>query len=147
MNKLRARAIIPYKGGILLIHRIKELPDRKVEYYVIPGGGVEGDETLEECVTRELLEELSINIEVVKELYRLNNEDDIEVFFLCNYLNGEIKLGNGPEFKEDGRGIYIPTVVEVEELENIILLEEVKQALREDLKEYKEFKNIPTRQL
>lgn len=147
MGKLRARAIIPYNGGILLIHRIKELVDGKVEYYVIPGGGVEGDETLEECVTRELLEELSINIEVVKELYRVNNEDDIEVFFLCNYLNGEIKLGNGPEFKEEGRGCYIPTVVRIEELESINLLEKIKHALREDLNVYKEFKNIPTRQL
>jgi ADP-ribose pyrophosphatase YjhB (NUDIX family) len=44
---MRAGAFIVDKGKILLIHRFFQ----GREYYVIPGGGVEEGETLEEATT------------------------------------------------------------------------------------------------
>ncbi|KYH32059.1 nucleoside triphosphate pyrophosphohydrolase [Clostridium tepidiprofundi DSM 19306] len=148
MVKLRSRAIIPYNEGILMIHRIREIGGKRVEYYVFPGGGVEGEETPEECIVREAFEELSINVKVDKELYRLSyvDEGQLEILYLCDYISGEIKIGNGPEFQEKNRGLYIPTVVKIEDIHNLNIIEEVKKALIADLKKYKNIKSIPKRE-
>ena len=93
-NKKRksARGIILKDDNIILIHRIKE----NKEYYVYPGGGVEEGETNEQCVSREIKQELGIEIKILKYLYRLEEEKSIEYYFLCEYLSGEIGSGSGP---------------------------------------------------
>lgn len=147
MSKFRSRAIIPYNDGIILIHRIKNVNGKINEYYVFPGGGVEENETPEECVLRENFEELGITIKVVNELYRLNNNDETEIFFLCEYVDGEIGTGDGPEFHEKDRGEYIPCVVKISDIYGINIIEEIKQALKRDLGKYSCFGAIPKRQL
>lgn len=52
------RAIIIRDKKILLVHRFKN----NIEYWVVPGGGVEDDETLEEALNREVMEETSLKI-------------------------------------------------------------------------------------
>ena len=64
-----ARGIVFKDGGIILIHRIKEKEGKKKEYYVFPGGGIEGEETHNEAVIREVLEETGIIVKPKKEIY------------------------------------------------------------------------------
>ena len=47
------------------------------EYYVIPGGGLEKGETLEETLIRELKEELSIDVDIIG--YLGFDEDDTSI--------------------------------------------------------------------
>lgn len=50
---------------------------KKVEYYVFPGGRVEEGENLVACITRELMKELGIQVNIIKTVYRIENEKDI----------------------------------------------------------------------
>ena len=69
-------------------------------YYTLPGGHVEGNETYEETLIREIKEEISVDIEIIKEVKFIVSDDlkKKEKFYLCKILSGEIKNGNGPEF-------------------------------------------------
>lgn len=96
----RVRAIIIEDNKILLMHRIKQ--DK--EYWVFPGGGIEeSDITPEEGLRRECLEELGVDIEV-KDMFMEkpslapNAIDQIESFYKCNIIGGEVGTGTGPEF-------------------------------------------------
>ncbi|WP_090042521.1 NUDIX domain-containing protein [Clostridium frigidicarnis] len=147
MSKLRARAIIPYEECILLIHRIREEQGAKLDYYVFPGGGVEDGENEEQCVIREVYEELGIDIKVCREIYRLRNNGEVEIFFLAEYIGGEIGTGNGAEFLCKDNGVYIPTIVPINKLKDIPLIDVVRDTLVSDLYRYKRFDCIKKREL
>ena len=76
----RAAAIIPYNNGIILIQRIKGNKENLQEYYVIPGGGQEEGETIEQATLREVKEELGIEIELTQKYYEI-----IEKITLISY--------------------------------------------------------------
>ena len=57
------RGIIKNDDGIILIHRIKKNSDVEIrDYYVVPGGKMELNESEEETVKREIFEELGIYV-------------------------------------------------------------------------------------
>lgn len=63
------------------------------EYYVIPGGGIDENETLEENVKRELNEEFSVDVNILGFLGTDEGEDSIANFFACEIINGVPTLG------------------------------------------------------
>ena len=93
-KRVSSRAIIIEDNKLLAMFRRKIKNDGSVkEYYVIPGGGLEENETLEENVIRELKEEFSVDIEVIKFLGTEEYDDTIANYFLCKIVNGTPKLG------------------------------------------------------
>lgn len=93
-KRVSSRAIIIEDGKLLTMFRRKIKKDGSVkEYYVIPGGGLEEGETLEENVIRELKEEFNVDIEIVKFLSTEEYDDTIANYFLCKIVNGTPKLG------------------------------------------------------
>lgn len=68
-TRKRATAIIVEDGKMLLIRRNK--PNH--EYFVVPGGGVDEGETVEEALVRETMEELSLKVEDFHEVGRVEN--------------------------------------------------------------------------
>lgn len=93
-KRISSRAIIIENGKLLTMFRRKIKKDGSVkEYYVIPGGGLEENETLEENVIRELKEEFNIDIAIVKFLGTEEYDDTIANYFLCKIVNGTPKLG------------------------------------------------------
>lgn len=87
-KRVSSRAIIIEDNKLLAMFRRKIKNDGSVkEYYVIPGGG------LEENVIRELKEEFSVDIEVIKFLGTEEYDDTIANYFLCKIVNGTPKLG------------------------------------------------------
>ena len=142
MKRTRVAGIIPMQGGFALMHRtnVKKRIDIQ-NYYTFPGGGLEEGETEEEGTIREIKEELGINVKVIKKLYEMNSEkfNQREIFFLCEYIDGEFGTGDGPEFSNDPNykdtGNYIPEIISAEEIEDILLLpSEIKEKLIEDRK-------------
>jgi 8-oxo-dGTP diphosphatase len=87
-------------GIIIKDDKILVCQREKDDYYGLkwefPGGKVEENEDIRECLRRELLEELDIRVSVGKLLYvqKFKYPDGFEFeisFFLINYFEGEIK--------------------------------------------------------
>lgn len=143
MKKIRVAGLVEMENGYALMHRMNVKKEENStrpygEYYVFPGGGLEENETLEECAKREIFEEFGIVVEVKNKLYFKKVDDEFEQYlFLCKYVSGTFGSGTGPEFSGDpkyiDRGLYIPTIVPKKEIRNIRLLpEEFKEKLIED---------------
>ena len=71
------------------------------EYFIFPGGGIEGNETPEEATIREIKEELSLEAEIDKHLFKMynpskNNQKEMgrhDHFYLISRFSGELRLG------------------------------------------------------
>jgi len=93
-KKYIAAAIIEKNGKFLIAQRGKK--DSLYGLWEFPGGKVEGDETLQECLVRELYEELNIHAEVgeyfcTSTFYHKDSLYDMCVFKVDSYT-GEMKL-------------------------------------------------------
>lgn len=69
----------------------------------LPGGKIEPNETAENCLIREIKEELNIDVEILKELpsnIHTYPKITIELIpFLCKRINGDIILKEHANFK------------------------------------------------
>ncbi|MCL5730131.1 MAG: NUDIX domain-containing protein [Candidatus Pacearchaeota archaeon] len=135
---IRPAAIVIEKGKLLLV---------KSEYngeifYLLPGGGMEFGETIEETAIRETLEETGMRIEVVKPVY-INEYIDsknkskrvINLFFTSKIIGKDKSKVINDEGKIKGI-----EWIDLEDLGNITLKPEfLKQTLKRDLED--DFKN------
>ena len=102
--KTRVRALIVQEAKILLIHRIKG----GQEYWVFPGGGLEeGDSTPQQGLVRECLEELGVTVKVGTQFAERPSgsgaESQVERFYICSIVAGEVGPAKGPESGRDPR--------------------------------------------
>jgi 8-oxo-dGTP diphosphatase len=113
-NKIRnsAKAIIIHDGKLLVMRA----QDEQGPWYLLPGGGQEPSETLEEALTREVLEETCVRVEIgalryIREYFSINHEfanvdgdvHQVEFMFLCRLLPGQSpSLGTVPDKGQDG---------------------------------------------
>lgn len=117
-KRMRARAIIFQGDKIVSMYRERE---GKI-FYTFPGGGQEGDETLEECVKREVFEEYGIVVKPVKKVYVSENQLDISHYFICEWVSGEFGKGQGEEYQENNKnGVYKPTLIKISDIPNLPL--------------------------
>ncbi len=94
MKRISSRGIIIEDGKVYTMFRRKIKEDGTIkEYYVIPGGGVLENETLEEAVIREIKEEFSVDVKIEGYLGKEEDENSIAHFFECSIINGIPKLG------------------------------------------------------
>lgn len=118
-KRKRARAIILVGESIATMYR--EFEDRK--FYVFPGGGVEGNETLEQCVVREVKEEFGIDVKPIKILYEYESDNSKEYFYLCEWVSGEYGTGEGEEFQSGHKGgVYRPTFMKILDIPTMPLM-------------------------
>ena len=120
MNKrVSSRAIIIEDNKLLTMFRRKIKNDGSVkEYYVIPGGGLEEGETLEENVIRELKEEFNVDIEIIKFLGTEEYEDTIANYFLCKIVNGIPKLGGEELERMTPQNYYEIKYIDLKDIDN-----------------------------
>jgi 8-oxo-dGTP diphosphatase len=129
-----ARVIIVKDNKVLFIHRKKY----GKEYYVLPGGAIEANETPEQAAIREAKEETNFDIELGELLFEMPEEVKGEkryaYYFLAKEFTGELKLG-GPEIErqsEDNQ--YIFEWLSVEEMEDkLVYPEGLKDKVKEIL--------------
>ena len=120
LKKKRARAIIIRDDTIVSMYR--EFDDRS--FYVFPGGGMDDNESEEECVIREVYEEFGITVKPIKKVYVYENEKSIEYFYLCDWISGEFGTGVGEEFdvNSNKEGVYIPKLIRISDIPNLPLM-------------------------
>ncbi len=93
--RVRVAGIVIEDNKLLLIAHKKN----NSVYWLLPGGGVNYGESLEEALKREFLEELNITVTVDKPVMLSDSIDPvgerhiINICFLCHYAGGNYKLG------------------------------------------------------
>lgn len=116
----RVAVLIRREGSLLLIRRVEE----GKEYYVVPGGGVEAGETIFQAAQREILEGLSLTIDVEALLWRQMNDGKMETYVKAANVRGEVALA-GPELqKQSETNQYHAVWVPLTELASLNLLPE-----------------------
>ena len=93
-HRIRAAAIVVSDGRLLLVkHRH---PRTGVEWWVPPGGGLEGDESVFDCAVREAYEETGLTVSLGEILYLSEFVDlelgrhNLEVFIQANTFMGRL---------------------------------------------------------
>jgi len=104
MKRNRVQAIVVRDDKILLIkHRMNGR-----EFYCVPGGGVESNETFEQAVLRELKEEACVDGTIVRKLsiqFKPDNVSEVHSFLIKINDNAEIAPGIDPELPADKQTI------------------------------------------
>src|SRR3989344_4943735 len=140
----RVGAIIFYKGKLV----IEKMKKKGKEYYVLPGGGVEGDETIYDAVKREIQEELGVEIikfrlVYIKELSLENGNRGAEFYFYVEEYKGIPKKGFDPEKTKEST-LEAVDLIKIEDLKNYIFYPiELIEILKEDKeRDFKEIKHL-----
>lgn len=88
--------ILNDKNQILLMKRGKECRN-KAGFWTIPGGRVELFETFQDAIKREVLEEIGVEVQVIKlisltdDIIKEEDQHWVSPQYLCKITNGEIK--------------------------------------------------------
>ena len=114
----RAAAIIIQNNALLVIHRQKPGQD----YYILPGGGVELDESFQEACIREVKEETGLDVLHLQLVYRYHSKIGEEHYFLTRIPAGELVLGGSEAKRQSPTNVYAFEWVDAKQLEGINLL-------------------------
>jgi len=102
-----AAAIIENERGELLIARRKKGKSQE-GLWEFPGGKIEPGESVEDCLRRELLEEMQIEIEPYAYFAMNDHRYDLShirlIAYRSTYISGDIKLVDHDEYRWINRG-------------------------------------------
>ncbi len=116
--RIRAGIVLIQENKVALIERHRA----GLEYFVFPGGGVDGDETPEQAALRETMEELGIEVVIKQKVVEINlGPKSRQIYFLVEHVSGEFGTGSGEEFTDSDpndpdEGIYVPIWMPIDEL-------------------------------
>ena len=128
-HRIRAAAIIVKDNRILLVKH--QHPVSAAEFWVPPGGGLENEETIYECVKREVFEESGLNVELGEVLYlsELVNVPDathhLEIFILARSFEGEPTTINLRPGDRDFKVVQEARFLSREEMKGLIIYPEI----------------------
>ncbi len=100
MKEFQKVAVHAYikKGSKFLCTLRSPINDYKPNEWDLPGGTVEFGECPEEALKREILEETSLKVEIIRPVYICSQTQDKRhqfwIVYECKYIKGEIKLNS-----------------------------------------------------
>lgn len=130
MKRSNGRAIIIDNDEVILMFRRKIFKNHIQEYYAIPGGGQELNETLEECTKREIKEELSLDVEIKELLGIVEDEKNIGHVFRACIIGGNLKLGGEELQHNSSENYYEIRKIKVTDIDKYDILKENKELIR-----------------
>ncbi len=139
-KRISSRGIIIENGSVYAMFRRRVKDDGTVkEYYVIPGGGINENETLEENVIREIKEEFSVDVKINGYLGKDESDETIAHFFSCTIINGKPKLGGEELERCTENNYYEIRKVSIEDLNkvDVLSIDMIMKAYKEEYIEQK----------
>lgn len=122
-KRVSSRGIIIEDNYVYLMFRRKIKDDGTIkEYYVIPGGGIEDNETLEDNVIREMKEEFCVDVKIDGYLGKDEGDDSIAHFFACSIVNGTPCLGGEELERCTESNYYEIRKIAIEDLDKVDIL-------------------------
>ena len=119
MGRISSRAIIfnDDETSVLLMFR-KKLDKTGVlkEYYAVPGGGLEDNESLENCAIRELHEEMNIKIKVLGYVGLETTPQGFSNYYHAQIIEGTPTLSGEELERMTNENYYEPQFVKFEDL-------------------------------
>ena len=106
-----------------LMYRKKKVNGKILKYYTYPGGGLEENETLENCVKREVKEEFDIDVEVLQLLKTVEYKENITHYFACKKIKGALTLSGEEKQRSNKENYYEVRKVPLTEIDSIDLYE------------------------
>ena len=104
-HRIRAAAIVVEGDSVLLVQHQHDDVSGGQSWWVPPGGGVEGAESLFECARRETLEETGLSVELNRIAYIREFVEPgyhhCEVFLVADSYSGTVVTGRNP-----GTGVF-----------------------------------------
>ena len=104
-HRIRSAAIVVDNDGVLLVKH--QVPGNGEVWWVTPGGGIEGTESIFECACRETYEETGLTVHLDRVVYlrefiwTARQVHHFEVFILCADFAGALTtaniVGKGPD--------------------------------------------------
>ncbi|MBW3623837.1 MAG: NUDIX hydrolase [Armatimonadetes bacterium] len=95
VRAVRVGVLLYREGRVLAVRHAHEDPQK--EYWVLPGGGLEPDESPAEGACREIWEETGLNVRVDRLAYvhdqAYRGERQLTLYFLCSIESGEMQPG------------------------------------------------------
>ena len=99
-HRIRAAAIVVEGDSVLLVQHQHDEIEGGQSWWVPPGGGVEGEESLFECARRETLEETGLSVELGRIAYIREFVEPgyhhCEVFLVAASYSGTLTTGSNP---------------------------------------------------
>lgn len=132
-----ARGITFIDDKVLLLHRIRKDNNEILEYYAIPGGGVEENETIEDACLREILEETNLEVSLNLFLDHEEYETGVCYYFLTNYLGGTPVLGGEEKEKNNPDNFYEIALIDISKIDTINMYGIGKQMIKQAYRIYK----------
>lgn len=122
-HRIAAGALVTKDDKILLVNHKKE---GAYDFWVAPGGGVIGSETLEEAVIREAKEETGLSVAVDKLLYIEEfwqpEQREVKFWYMCSYRGGDLDVTAEEAIREH---IVDAKFMSRDELQGVIVFPEV----------------------
>lgn len=119
--RISARAFIRNGSRFLFMKR----QVNGVHYYTLIGGGIEKDETPEQACLREIFEESSLTVAIVKEIARLEDRIEDKLFqhivFYCLYKDGVPALNGEEKLKATLDNTYEPVWVNRDQIASMLI--------------------------
>jgi len=125
--RIRAVAVVLREGKLLVMHRRRD----GREYVVLPGGGIEEGESVQDAVLRELHEETGLRGRVGA-LLPVPIESGAPALYLTVQVDGtELELGGPERERSDPENVYRPAWMPLAEVDGRGLVPEgAREAVR-----------------
>ena len=130
MSNICGRAIMFDNDEVILLFRRVVKNNKTKEYYAIPGGHQEPNETIEDCVIREIKEEYNVDIKIIQKLGIEEDVGRISHLYYVEIINGTPKLG-GEELEQNNPSNYYEIQkININDLDKYNILETNKKYIR-----------------
>lgn len=121
-HRKRASVVVIDKKNrsfLMMYRRTKSKKDSFVEKFVVPGGGLNKDETIKQAAIREIKEETTLDVTIDHKMATIKYPNCDDYVFVATKFSGESKLA-GEELERCNKdNYYEPRWISINDIDNL----------------------------